>query len=485
MTISRYLVLVLLSIITLITFVAAIQGYRASMARAAELFDRELISLAQTIGDIYEQSSSKNDSSNIIISQVANNDAIAFQLWLGDKLLLKTSNAPDSIISPLFERTFIEGFNEANFLGQRWRTLVVNNTHEHSMTNNAEVNQWIVVAQPLKKRVDLAEDVILSAVKPVILSMPVLALFIWLTIYQALKPLRHLTKELTSKKANDLSLLSTDNQAGELVPVVQTLNYLFERLADAFERERRFASDAAHELKTPLSVLKINVHNIKNESNNELASMDRLVKGVDRMAHVVDQILTLNRTNPEHISITSEVVNIKALAIAVISELYPEISQRNQTISLQSDEIMPESLTLRANKFSLHILMQNLISNASKYTPEGGDIIVSFLADKDDTGNDNLSFIAEDSGPGIKEEEYQRVFNRFYRIGGDQHNSSIIGCGLGLSIVRHIAQLHFADIYLSKSALLSGLKICIRFPRTLLDQNHALVSSELREEHNE
>ncbi len=466
MTIRRYLLLILLSLITLVTFVAAIQGYRTSMERTSELFDSELTTLAQTVLDIYGQPSVQQASTALIITQVSTNDAIAFQLWQLNKLMLKSSNAPNNVISPFVENTFTEGFNETNFSGRRWRTLVLKSAINDDETHHSMLKhpQWIIVAQPLEKRFQLAEQVILSAVAPIVMTMPILALFIWLAIYHALKPLTQLTKELTSKKANDLSLISADNQVGELVPVVQTLNHLFERLSEAFERERRFASDAAHELKTPLSVLKINVHNVKNESKEQLPSMKGLVAGVDRMAHVVDQILTLNRTNPEQMSIKSEAVDVKALAIEVISELYPEINQRRQKISLQADGSELDKFIIMANRFSLHILMQNLISNASKYTPEKGEILVSIIRDKQDTAIDSLCFIVEDSGPGIKEEEYGRIFNRFYRVGGDQHNSSIIGCGLGLSIVKHIVQLHGAKISLAKSPLLSGFKVCICFP---------------------
>lgn len=461
MSIRRYLVLVLLSVITLVTFIAAIQGYRASMERASNLFDAELNSLAQTLqiikpsGIDYSITNSITNSLATQVVQIEQGADIAFQLWQNNQLLLRTSNAPEQAMSRFVDGGFIVGFSEHNFKGQRWRTLVKKSlVKKPSLTNN-NITQWVIVAQPLSRRFELAEEVILSAVTPIVIAMPLLALIIWFAIKRALRPLTHLTSELTHKKANDLSLLSTKSQTGELVPVVQTLNHLFERLAAAFERERRFASDAAHELRTPLSVLKINVHNVKNESSEQLASLPQLVDSVDRMAHVVDQILTLNRTNPEQISIESEAINLKSLIVQIISDLYPEISKRSQNIALQSDDV-----NLFGNAFSLHILVQNLISNASKYTPEEGEILVSTSVD-----DSSVVLVVEDSGPGIAEQEHQRVFNRFYRVGGDQHNSSVIGCGLGLSIVKHIVMLHNAEIKLSKSESLSGLKVTVIFPK--------------------
>ncbi|WP_281557171.1 ATP-binding protein [Thalassomonas sp. RHCl1] len=436
MSIRRYLVLILLSVITLVTFIAAIEGYNASMQKASSIFDAELKILANTLIAI-EAAPEQQDKTLLEAGAQTN---LAFQLWQGNDLVLKSNNAPDRRMSQKKS-----GFTENNFLGQRWRTYV--------KSSGSDGGRMVILAQPVQRRFELAEDVILSAVLPIILAMPLLALFISLTIRQALKPLTHLTKELKSKKPNDLSLLQTHTKTKELEPVVYTLNHLFERLSGAFERERHFASDAAHELRTPLSVLKINVHNVRNELGHESQAMSHLTESVDRMAHVVDQILMLNRTSPEQVSLDSTEVNLTSLIQQTISDLYPEIAQREQTISLESEEQI-----IRGNEFSLRILIQNLISNASKYTPDGGAIQVSTARVQE-----RLVLVVEDSGPGIKPEEYQRVFNRFYRVGGDQHNSKIIGCGLGLSIVKHIAVLHNADIELSQSPELKGLKVSVSF----------------------
>ncbi|WDE07694.1 sensor histidine kinase [Thalassomonas viridans] len=453
MSIRRYLVLILLSVITLVTFIAAIEGYNASMQKASSIFDAELKIVANTLIAIEAPSGEQNE--NLLNTGVDSN--LAFQLWQGGELVLKSHNAPDTRMSPKNS-----GFSENNFLGQRWRTYVkgsadvkdsANVKASEGVNTSENKDRMVIIAQPVQRRFELAEDVILSAVLPIILAMPLLALFISLTIRQALKPLMHLTKELKGKKTNDLSQLQTHAQTRELEPVISTLNHLFERLSGAFERERHFASDAAHELRTPLSVLKINVHNVRNELGHESEAMTHLTESVDRMAHVVDQILMLNRTSPEQISLDSTAVNFTALIQQTISDLYPEIAQREQTISLESEEQI-----IQGNEFSLRILIQNLISNASKYTPSGGAIQVSTIK-----AGQQLVLVVEDSGPGIKPEEYQRVFNRFYRVGGDQHNSKIIGCGLGLSIVKHIALLHNAAIELSQSPELKGLKVSVSF----------------------
>jgi len=445
MSIRRYLVLMLLSMITLVIFVSAIQGYKASMGKAQKVFDNELVSLAQIITAV-------ELPKGVIKHKAASH--FAYQIVLDDIVVTRSDNAPKKIIS-----TLKSGFKEANFSGLRWRT------YTEKITEKSAVNYWVIIAQPLTQRSDLAESIILSAVTPIILVMPLLALIISLAVRQGLKPLTFLTRALKNKKANDLSQL-TISPTKELAPVTATLNELFLRLSLAFEREKQFASDAAHELRTPLSVLKINLHNLQqsfndlilaNSGNNSTSLQNlpfaELEQSVERMAHVVDQILTLNRTNPEQMFAENTALNLQALLQESISELYPDIASRGHNIELNS-----ELLSISGNRFAIGILMKNLIANAAKYTPDNGKILVSCLQDAN-----NIILRVEDSGPGIAPTEYSRVFDRFYRVGGDSHNSKVLGCGLGLAIVKHIVELHQADISLSTSKTLSGLCVEVRF----------------------
>ena len=445
MSIRRYLVLMLLSIITLIIFVSAIQGYKASMSKAESLFDDELVSLAQVISAI-------TLPEGVVKHKVNSN--FAYQVVMDEQVITRSENAPQRLINKLNN-----GFKDVNFLGKRWRT------YSEKINDNSTANYWIIIAQPLKQRFDLAEDIILSAVTPIILVMPLLALIISLAVRQGLKPLTLLTRALKNKKANDLSQLSI-NSNNELAPVIATLNELFLRLSSAFEREKQFASDAAHELRTPLSVLKINLHNLQQSSNDVITAtseqglisaqvlpFEQLEHSVERMAHVVDQILTLNRTNPEQILAESETLNLQALSQECIQELYPYIASRGHDIELNS-----EVTTIFGNRFAIAILLKNLLGNAAKYTPDHGKILVSCKQ-----GEQGIILRVEDSGPGIAPAEYARVFDRFYRVGGDSHNSKVIGCGLGLSIVKHIVQLHQATISLSVSEALAGLCVEVIF----------------------
>ena len=456
MSIRRYLVLILLSIITLVTFLAAIQGYKASMEQANNLFDEQLQIMGRTLlatSAIYNENTLRRslDETTVVPSK-----HIAFQLFNNEKLLLRTDNAPKKSLTQL-----TAGFTELNFFGQRWRVFIESSTVDQFH----KIHKKVIVAQPIKQRFSLAEQVILSAVTPIILVIPLIALFISMAIRHALKPLTVLRRELSEKKINDLSKLSSETTT-ELQPVIHTLNQLFERLSSAFSRERYFASDAAHELRTPLSVLKINVHNLHITQSDKLdnqgqASLLQLAQSVDRMAHVVDQILTLNRTNPDQLTMEVTKLELQALLQQVISDLYPEIIKHQHDISLES-----QVTTIYANEFALLTLVKNLIGNACKYTPNGGHILVRTEVDEQ-----SFTLIVEDSGPGIEESEYGRVFDRFYRVGGDSHQSTVVGCGLGLAIVQHIAKLHSAKIILAKSEQLNGLKVSVNFPKKTMGDN--------------
>ncbi|MGV2871400.1 ATP-binding protein [Colwellia sp. E150_009] len=478
MSIRRYLVLTLFSVLTLITFIAAIQGYKKSMAQAEQQFDHQLLDLANTLLSIHSVPTSQQKT-----LQVKQHSSFAFQVWKNQKLVLKSNNAPDHRIANSNSReTDATDFFEVNFLQTRWRAVAL----KQETSQGTFANLYIIVAQPLRTQFALAQTLILAAVTPMIIAVIALSILIFIIITQGLKPLHQLTKELSKRRSNDFSPLKITVHNNELADIVATLNELFSRLAAAFQRERHFASDAAHELKTPLSVLKIDTHNliqdlVKRSSNNQnsvltstevakFESIRALSSSVDRMGHVIDQILNLNRTNPIQISNASHCFNINILLKQVISDLYNDILDKDQIITLESDDII-----LSAHEFSVNLLAVNLISNANKYTPNGGEIRVSVKQQRDMTANDQgntshssicnkVMLIVEDSGPGIKSNEYQRVFDRFYRVGGDQHDSTIMGCGLGLAIVKHIADLHSAEIALSRSASLKGLKVVVTFP---------------------
>jgi two-component system sensor histidine kinase QseC len=269
-----------------------------------------------------------------------------------------------------------------------------------------------------------------------------------------LRPLRDLANEMAGKRSDDLSPVAALVPQQELAVLIESINDLLRRLADSFEREKRFAADAAHELRTPISVLKVQLHNLLRDAGSDQAQLESLGSAVERMGHSVEQVLMLYRTTPEQFAASFAELDLAGLARQVIAELYPQLETKHQQIELVADK-----LPMQGDAFAVQTLMMNLIENASKYSGDGGAIRV--LLERVEEG---AALTVEDSGPGIPADQYEKVFERFYRVSGDRHDTSVSGTGLGLAIVQHIAEIHGASIHLGKSSLATGLAVTVIFP---------------------
>lgn len=441
-SIRRYLVTILIAVLTLTSFLAALQSYRHSISRSDMLFDQDLVLLASSLVPQF-QANTKTTTELLVV-----------QVWQGDTLQYKSQQAPASRISAP------SGFSEQNFGGQRWRTYV-----------STADQLTIIVAQPLKQRQELADEVVLASIYPVVLSLPLQALLIWLVVSKGLQPLRRLTQQLSSKKADDLTPVQLPDVPQEMTQMLSTTNQLLQRLDSAFIREKRFASDVAHELRTPLTLLQVTLHNAQQQWLQQGVAdpdgmMNALQHGVARMSQLIEQIMLLNRTNPEHFKAKLQAIDLTSLCREIVAELYPQILSKQQQISLDAED----GLMLAADPFAMRVLLLNIVGNASKYTPALGQIrlqLQSVADEKSQHKNQHTNYVqivVEDSGPGIAPEEYNRVFDRFYRVGGDRHNSGTPGSGLGLAIVKEIVGLHHGQLSLGPSTLGTGLKVTVEIP---------------------
>ncbi len=445
-SIRFFLSIVILSTITIMAFLAALNGYNDSMASAEELFDTELVDKANLLAISYSVRPPETRISDIakfdqIKESQQSEQYFAFQIWKNEKILLTSINAPQDAIAH-----FESGFHYKNFLNHRWRTY---------SQYNKKTNIWILTAERIDIRYVLAENIVLETIIPVVIMLPFLGLLIWTIITYGLSPLRNLAQELGDKRADDLTALSIENQPVELIQVVNSTNDLFERLKASFLREKRFSSDAAHELRTPISAIKIHLHNLSHLISEDEQSFIQLRSSVDRMGHLIEQILNLNRTSTEQYMSRFSTIDLYSLAQEVIASEYKHFAQKNLQISLEGD-----SNTINGDKFSLELLVQNLISNACKYTPESGEVLIKVYCNVGD-----IIFQIEDSGSGIPVDKYERLFDRFYRLDGDCHTSNTIGCGLGLAIVKQIVELHHAEIFLGQSSFKTGLMVRVVFSK--------------------
>jgi len=431
-SIRVFLVAVILAVITLFNFMAALKGYQSSMDEADRLFDKQLQDTARLIAFVYTGNTG---------SHASYSGALAFQVWQQGELIASSANAPSALIAPL-----TLGFDYNNFEGYRWRTVA----------HFDAVNEyWVVAAERTDLRYTLAEHVVMESIFPVLLGLPLVGLLIWFIVGQGLRPLRMLADELGNKRPTDLSPLAYDSSSLELKRIVLSSNKLLDRLERSLLREKQFASDAAHELRTPISVLKVQLHNISKELPETNQHVLKLAETAERLGHIVEQILDLYRSSPDQFNATLTPINLDDLVREILAQEYPRFDKKDQKL-----EFYGKGCFIPGDKFAITTLLLNLLSNANKYTPTGGQIHVSTR----ESGG-RVILTVEDSGIGIPEHQFEAVFGRFYRIGGDRHQSGEPGCGLGLAIVQRIVESHNASILISHSRFETGAAFQINFPK--------------------
>lgn len=429
-SIRSFLIAGTVAILILFNFVAALRGYQSSMLEAEQLFDNQLLDLSQLVANL--------DLARITRDfRLGNN--MAFQVWDQDTLLAASYHAP---LEPM--NAFAAGFDFANFDGYRWRTF----------TRLDEDNgRWIIVAERTDLRFVLAENVVLESIAPILFGIPVAGLLIWFIVGFGLKPLQVLSTDLRQKRVQDLSPLPLRQTPRELDQVVQSINGFIQRLGSALEREKRFSADAAHELRTPISALKIQLHNLAQEVDTHSEAFRQLQQGVERMQHLIEQLLSLYRTTPDQFAANCTRLDLLAVTQDSVARLYPLIEQKQQTLELEG-----EACFINGDRFALETMLANLLTNANRYTPNGGRILLKL-----ERRPARVCLTVEDNGPGIAEAERERVFERFYRA-GSVDNTGVTGCGLGLTIVQHVAELHQATVTAGPSSFASGAAFTVCFP---------------------
>ncbi|UUA70857.1 ATP-binding protein [Cellvibrio sp. QJXJ] len=442
-SIRRFLVIVLVAIVTLANFAAAVRGYLGSMDEAERLFNQRLLQQVDLLNYALPLQAITGNTNRVIEFPARASDvesSLEFQWVNNDGTLLARSAAmPDTVLVSLEE-----GFRYFNFNNYRWHLLV---------TASSDKQSWYIVAERDDQRYRLAESMILQAVYPMVLALPLIALIIWWVAGVGLRPVAKLARELRQREATDLHPLEQRDMPVELLQLAQSANELLRRLDASFAREKRFSGDAAHELRTPLAALKIHCENLARELHPAPESVMKLQLGIERMSYLVEQILLLNRTAPDHFMGRFEPVNLTFLAKQTVVDCSAALAQKNHQIEFNGDECW-----VLGDRAALASLLNNLLGNAIKYTPADGVIVVnSWLRGKD------VVLEVMDNGPGIPAEQQARVFDRFYRVGGDRHNSQTPGCGLGLSIVQQVVELHNAQIALTQSRFDHGLLAIVTF----------------------
>lgn len=444
-SLRRRLLVILLWSFAAAWLLLAAMSYFSARHEIEELFDAQLaqsarVLLGLTLHELEEEN--EPDIAGIDIVGVPwghkYEEKIAFQIWSGEKLLLRSPNAP---VTPM---TSASGYRDELIEAKPWRVfLLADPAH----------NVRIAVGESYEVRDELIFDILLNTLLPILLILPLLALIIWTGVGRGLGPLKKVAGEIAQRSPSQLQPLAVRDTPEEIRPLADSLNRLLGRLDEALESERRFTANAAHELRTPLAGLKTQAQVALRATSEpqRIQMLNKILEGVDRATHLVGQMLTLARLDPDAAAAQYGPVDLVQTTVAVVAERAPAALEKNIEIELAEDS----RGTVNGDAAALAILIRNLVDNAIRYTPSGGRVEVSVA-----TRVEGVTLTVTDNGPGIPELERARVFERFYRAPG----SGGQGCGLGLSIAQRIAELHGASIELAAPVTGSGLRVTVRFP---------------------
>ena len=428
------LLLALLAALLLAAVVMGAVTYRNVLAETEALFDYQLRQMALSLRDQGEIASAQADA--LADEQLD----FVVQIWTVDGRSIYASRAH----SALPARALL-GLADVTVDGQAWRTFSV-----------ATRERVIQVAQPRQIRQRLAADAALRSVAPLLLLAPLLALAIWWLVALTLAPLRRLAAEVRERDEQSLQPLPTTGLPAEVGPLVNALNGLLARLGESLDTQRAFVSEAAHELRSPLTALKLQLQ-LLTRAGDDAARADaaaQLSAGIDRAVRLMEQLLALARSEPGAPASAMQALDLSELVRLAVADTVPLAQARGTELELFADK----PVMLDCDRSALTMLVRNLADNAVRYSPPGAR--VELRVDAPD-GAPTLQ--VDDSGPGIPPSDRERVFDRFYRRSSGNED----GTGLGLAIVRSVAERHGALVELADSPL-GGLRVLVRLRRAAL-----------------
>jgi two-component system sensor histidine kinase QseC len=370
--------------------------------------------------------------------------SLHFQVWSSDGRLLYPSSRdlPREPIVPLGSR----GFFDRTLDGARWRVLAL---------GDEEQRIEVQICQRADLRDHLATAVARNMLVPIAAVLPLLALAISVATSAGIRPLGRLAAALAARRPDDVAPLAVATPPSELAPLTAALDGLLARLRQRLELERAFTADAAHELRTPLAALKTQAQvalAARNAAERDHA-LAQVVRGTDRMTHLVHQLLTLARLEPEAAAGFAP-VELASLADEALAEATAEAERLGVRLTRSDARSRMPTRPVVGSRPLLATLLANLLRNAVRHGRAGGTVELA-LADQ----GDRVTLTVRDQGPGIPAAARERVFDRFHRLAGSGE-----GSGLGLSIVARIAALHGATVELADGPDGRGLVVTVGFP---------------------
>lgn len=433
MSIRKNLLIWLLTGFVFAGLFTGIATYFKTHEEVGEMLDYELRQIAYSMQ--YSSSFMPDQLEKIGDANRDDNDFVV-QVWNKNGKLLYSSRP-----SARLPQAPTQGFSTITSAEVDWRAFTLVTGKRVIQTAQTKGDRW-----------EIAAGIAMRMLAPLAVLVPVLVFLGWIAVRKSLAPLARVTAEVEQRDASAMAPLDTGTVPEEIRPLLMALNRLLRRLDESIASQRRFVADAAHELRTPLTALSLQAQLVEQaqDAGERSESARSLRLGIARASHLVNQLLTLARQEPDALRPFAK-VDLALLVRQVAGELAPLADLKRIDLGVSADQ----SGFVYGDEDGLRILVGNLVDNAIRYTPEGGKVDVTLSKN----GN-GLVLDVKDNGPGIPPGEREKIFERFYRIAGNE----VHGSGLGLAIVRQIIEGHDAVIDISAGENGTGTVFSIKFP---------------------
>lgn len=438
-SLRRRLLALLLGGVTVGWLATLVFSYTDAHHEIDELLDAQLVQTAQTLLALASEYDDDDDVARLEGDVHKYQKKCVFQLWDAEgRLLLRSQHAPTTLL------TATDGFSESEGK-EHWRY--------YSQWDKQQLLR-VQVGENHEVREEIAGHIASRLLLPALFSLPLLGVWVWFATRRGLASLDAVAEEVAHRAPERLEPLMPAAAPVEIRPLLDALNDLFVRVDQTLDNERRFTADAAHELRTPLAALATQAQvalRARDPAERDHA-IEQIVAGVRRASHLVEQLLTLARLDPTT-ELPIEVVDLGALAAEACAD--HGAAALDKDIALELDA--PVSVQTNVNAGMLGILLRNLLDNAIRYTPSGGQVRIRVHA-----AEQGAVLEVSDSGPGIPPVQRDSALRRFHRLAGQE----IEGSGLGLSIVARIAELHGARLELADGLGGTGLTVRLYLPNS-------------------
>lgn len=428
-SIRARLLIALLALVSAACLLAGTLTYRRVLAETSLLFDYQLRQMALSLR------SQVSMAPRLELPPAEADADFVVQIW--DLYGARVYGSRPGL--PFINQTTL-GYADVLVRSERWRTYGLQT-----------LDGVIQIAQPVRVRENLARGAALRVILPLLLLLPVLGVAVVGVVSNGLLPLKRVAREVQRRDEHSLDPIRVTHLPREIAPLVQELNRLLARLDVAFQTQRAFIADAAHELRSPLTAVRLELQLLERAPDEvaRRAARANLAGAVERAIHLLEQLLTLARNEPRDERGEFSPVPLEAAAAEGVADTHALAQSRHIDLELES-----EPVSVLGNREALRVLVRNLVDNAVRYTPEGGRVQV-----RTRKSVDGAVLEVSDTGPGIPPAERRRAFDRFYRRSGSPEG----GSGLGLAIVKAIADRHGARVTLDEAPG-GGLKVAVAFP---------------------